>query len=139
MAVPLGGQQGLTLCEEFMHSLTFRRPVFGLACQTIVAGLALGASLAYAQPMTSAQTSSQVPAPEPSGAAALALPYRSAFTGYQGYSDQKIAPWTETNSTVEKIGGWRVYAKEAREPDNTDMPTAPAPAGGAHGRHGGKP
>jgi hypothetical protein len=50
---------------------------------------------------------------------AAALPYRSVFDGYQPFTDQKVLPWKETNATVEKIGGWRAYAKEAAEPAAT--------------------
>lgn len=41
--------------------------------------------------------------------------YRSAFEGYQPYSDEKMVSWKEANDTVGKIGGWRAYAKEAAE------------------------
>lgn len=41
--------------------------------------------------------------------------YRSAFEGYQPYSESKMVPWKEANDTVGKIGGWRAYAKEAAE------------------------
>lgn len=40
--------------------------------------------------------------------------YQSAFEGYQAYSDDKLLPWKESNDTVGKIGGWRVYAREAQ-------------------------
>jgi len=41
--------------------------------------------------------------------------YRSALESYQPYSENKMVPWKEANDTVGKIGGWRVYAKEAAE------------------------
>ncbi len=59
----------------------------------------------------------------------MQLHYNSVFTGYQAFNDQPVAPWRTTNDTVEKIGGWRAYAKEAALPD--------APP--AHGNHGAKP
>lgn len=43
--------------------------------------------------------------------------YRSAFEGYQRYTDEKTVNWKEANDAVGRIGGWRVYAKEASEPD----------------------
>ena len=43
--------------------------------------------------------------------------FQSAFEGYQPYTDEKTGNWVEANDTVGKIGGWRVYAKEARQPD----------------------
>lgn len=43
--------------------------------------------------------------------------YRSAFSDYVPYSEQKIDSWRQANDTVGEIGGWRTYAKEARQPD----------------------
>ena len=47
------------------------------------------------------------------------LQYKSAISGYQAYTDQKILSWREANDRVERIGGWRAYAKEAHAPDTT--------------------
>ena len=55
--------------------------------------------------------------PEASINAAPALQYRSALADYRKFDDQPVAPWVQVNDTVGQIGGWRVYAKEAREPD----------------------
>jgi hypothetical protein len=74
--------------------------------------------------------------------------YRSAFDGYQGFSDEKVVGWKEANDTVGKIGGWREYAKQARseegkpqtpqaKPGGTQQPAvggSGAPAAG-HGKH----
>ena len=51
--------------------------------------------------------------------------YRSALEGYQPYSENKMVPWKEANDTVGKVGGWRVYAKEAAE---GQAPDGKAPA-----------
>ena len=53
-------------------------------------------------------------------AAPTALPYRSVFDGYQPFTDEKMRSWKDSNNTVEKIGGWRAYAKEAAEPASAD-------------------
>lgn len=98
-------------------------------------GLALSISLAHAQTTAVAATT------QPDATATL-LQYRSVFAQYQGLSDQPVAAWADTNATVEKIGGWRVYAKEAREPDTaekTDQATHMPTHQGAHGEHGRKP
>jgi len=50
--------------------------------------------------------------------------YVSVLAQYQPYAEQAIASWPEANATVQRIGGWREYAKEAQAPT-----TAPAPAG----------
>jgi hypothetical protein len=40
------------------------------------------------------------------------LEYRSAFDGYQAYSEPEIQSWPQMIKRVEEIGGWRVYARE---------------------------
>jgi hypothetical protein len=58
---------------------------------------------------------------------AAPLLYRSAFEGYQRYTDEKTVNWKEANDATGRIGGWRVYAKESREPDaQTGTPDARA-------------
>lgn len=114
-----------------MNAFPCRWPV----CWALPIGLALNISLSHAQTTSVAATT------KPNAATTL-LQYRSVFTQYQGFSDQPVAPWVDTNATVEKIGGWRVYAKEAREPDTaekTDKPTSTPANTGAHGEHGRKP
>ena len=90
----------------------------GAGALALALGLpALGASVALAQ--------------ENSAATTPKLEYRSVFNQYQGYREQPVAPWRGTNDAVEKIGGWRVYAREARQaadkttatPRNTDTPS----------------
>ena len=51
--------------------------------------------------------------------------YRSAFEGYKPYTDDKLLDWKGANDNTGRIGGWRVYAREARQPDGV----APAPDG----------
>ena len=63
----------------------------------------------------------QLPAavsPASRAAPASPLPYRSAFEGYKPYTDDKLLNWKEVNDTTGRIGGWRAYAKEARQPDD---------------------
>lgn len=99
-------------------------------------GLALNITLSHAQ------TTSVEAITQPNTPAITLLQYRSVLTQYQGFSDQPIAPWVDTNATVEKIGGWRVYAKEALEPDTTEKTdkAVSTPANvGVHGEHGNKP
>lgn len=47
--------------------------------------------------------------------------YRSALDGYQSYTEEKTASWKEANDNAGRIGGWRVYAKEARQPQASDQ------------------
>lgn len=77
----------------------------------------------------------------------MALSYQSIFGAYQKFSDEAVASWPQTNATVEKIGGWRAYAKEAQQPEAQGQATPPnpnpnpnaSPHTGAHGGHGGRP
>lgn len=107
--------------------------------------LALSALVAL---QASAQVNVSPPTPAPKTPTAPAsLAYRSVFDGYQPFTDEKVAPWKDSNSTVEKIGGWRAYAKEAAEPtpseESTPAATPAAPASRAaapnphagHGKH----
>ena len=64
------------------------------------------------------------------------LSYRSAFTSYEPYQEQKVQSWREANDKVGEIGGWRVYAKEMRQvaPASGQEPSA----AGHDAHHGGK-
>ena len=58
-----------------------------------------------------------------SGNTGLELPplyFLSTFTHYQRFSEQPLLPWREANDAVEKIGGWRFYAREATLPAAAD-------------------
>ena len=46
-----------------------------------------------------------------------ALTYESSFGQYRKLGDEKRLSWREANDTVARIGGWRVYAREAQQPD----------------------
>lgn len=80
--------------------------------------------LATAQAQSPASPSQSMP---PAAAANQPAPpvFRSAFEGYQPYTEQKMAPWKQANDNVGQIGGWREYAKEASQPDT---PAAPGKA-----------
>jgi hypothetical protein len=47
----------------------------------------------------------------------------SSLAGYRRLDDDKQIAWRQANETVNRIGGWRAYAREAQQPD----PAAPAP------------
>ena len=61
--------------------------------------------------------------------------YESSFAQYRRLSDEKLISWREANDTVTRIGGWRVYAREAQQPDpppgQKPMQGAPPAAGPA--------
>ena len=60
--------------------------------------------------------------------------YESSFAQFRRIGDDKPVAWREANDAVARIGGWRVYAREAQQPDTAASdkpatpPQAPAPA-----------
>jgi hypothetical protein len=50
--------------------------------------------------------------------------YSSALAGYRGLGEDRLLPWKQANETVNRIGGWRVYAREAATA--ADAASAPA-------------
>lgn len=82
-----------------------------------LAGLALvllgAASLAAAQPAAKASP----PRPDPLQADAPVPPavYRSSLAQHRRHAEQPVQAWSQSNDTVNRIGGWRAYAREAHE------------------------
>jgi hypothetical protein len=68
--------------------------------------------------------------PDPLEATApVAAPlHRSAFEHYRRHGDVKPVPWRQANDTVERIGGWRAYAREASQPAAAGSAPQAAPA-----------
>lgn len=94
-------------------------------------GLALSAFLVL--PLWVSIAAAQMPAPATALPQAAPIAFRSAFEGYQPYTDEKIAPWKESNDNVGRIGGWREYARQAAQatpgpqtPDAVAKPGTPA-------------
>lgn len=69
----------------------------------------------------------------PEGAAPAAPAWRSAFDGYQPFAGEKTLPWREANDTVQRVGGWRAYAREAAQP--AASAASPPPKADPHGVH----
>lgn len=72
------------------------------------------------------------------------LVYSSALQGYRPNVEVEVAAWKDRNDNVGRIGGWRVYAKEALQPDAAtpgagaaSSPTRPSaePTSGDHAGH----
>lgn len=55
--------------------------------------------------------------------AQTAISYTSPIADYQSFTDEKVTSWKVANDKVGQIGGWRAYAKEAQQPDNSPTPT----------------
>ena len=70
-----------------------------------------------------------------------AATYASPLAGYRRLGDDKRVSWKDANETVNRIGGWRAYAREAQQPDTAGSApaagTAPAPSAVAAPAHAG--
>lgn len=67
-----------------------------------------------------------------------AVTYRSVLGAYRPAGDVRVGSWKDANETVARIGGWRVYAREARQPDSpSDANPGSAPANPAAGPDAG--
>ena len=78
------------------------------------------------------QPAAKAPRPDPLDpkASVPVLSYESSFSRSRLLTDEKPVSWREANDTVTRIGGWRVYAREAQQPDSTPNAAA-APAASA--------
>ena len=91
-----------------------------------------GSLPAPAQAQTPAAASTR---PEPTDPKAQVPPALvvSPLRAYPVFVEPQVAPWRETNDLVRQRGGWRAYAREAREPDapKSIAPPASQPASAA--------
>ena len=79
--------------------------------------------------LPAAALAQSAPRPDPLDAKAAVAPlvYRSAFGGYKALAEATPPlSWRDANDAVERIGGWRAYAREANAP--AAAPSAPAAA-----------
>jgi hypothetical protein len=92
---------------------------FGLA---LAAGLAVGAS-------AQAQGTPAPSRPDPlnPSVAVPAATHASALARYRSAGEVKVGSWREANDAVTRIGGWRVYAREAAQAEAAPAPS-PAPS-----------
>lgn len=67
------------------------------------------------------------------------LTYHSVWAQYQGFTEQSVTPWRQTNDTVERAGGWQAYAKEARQPETPDKTDAKPGESSVKSQQGVKP
>lgn len=69
------------------------------------------------------------PDPLDPNASVPALRYSSSLAQHRSGGDAKPLSWKEANDAVARIGGWRVYAREAQQPDpaSTAKPATEAP------------
>ena len=85
----------------------------------LLASSALAVSATYAQVATAKSATGKLEV----------APYQSAFEGYRAYTDDAVTNWKAANDTTARVGGWREYAKQAQQPDNTPSVAPPSKAG----------
>ena len=111
-----------------------------LAALSALSALSIAALTAQAQPAPKAKRLD----PLDPKASVPSLGYESSFLQYRRLDDAKPQSWREANDTVTRIGGWRVYAREAQQPDPVpasvpaSTPASP-PASAASAKPAGPP
>ena len=99
---------------------------------TLLALVAPFAAQAQAQVPQARQANDLRPDPLNAQASVPPLLHESAFTQYRRLSDVAVGSWRDANDTASRIGGWRVYAREAAQPASpAASPAASVPAGSA--------
>ena len=83
--------------------------------------------------MSAASSQTLAPAADPLDAQAQVprLAHAPSLAEYRRMTDETVGSWREANDNVGRIGGWRTYLREARQPDAAaSAPGAgkPAPA-----------
>ena len=120
-----------------MSTTSHRKP--GAAQRFCALCLIVGQLLMLAE--ASAQVAPAKPRPNPADPAASvpALAYVSPLARYRRWADDASVDWREANDRVQRIGGWRTYAREARDPresnqapETREVPTPEMAASGAH-------
>lgn len=56
--------------------------------------------------------------------------HRSSLASYRSAGEPRVGSWKDANEQVNRIGGWRAYAREAAAP--ASPASAPAAAGHKH-------
>ncbi len=95
----------------------------------VALGLAAGATPGRAQtPSSPADVRTPRPDPLDARASVPALVYRSSLLPGRPADAASAASWREANDAVARIGGWRVYAREAQQPSGVATPPPGQPA-----------
>ncbi len=119
---------------------TSSRSLVGLSGKIAVVMALASAALAVQAQGTPPTGSTVLPMrPDPSVAAdpldpqarVPAATYTSPLSTYRRLGEDKPVPWKDANETVNRIGGWRAYAREAQRPDAA-APARPASAPHRH-------
>jgi hypothetical protein len=99
--------------------------------------LAVACSVAFAQVPTAG-------APAPGQGTGALTKYVSPLRDYRAFADEPVVSWREANETVQRIGGWQAYSREAYQalrkpaPEARPTPAAPAERDSHDAHHGAK-
>jgi len=93
------------------------------------AALCSSAWAAQAQGAGSSKAPAARPDPLDAKASVPALTFSSPLSRFRGLDDDKPVDWRKANDAVARIGGWRVYAREAQQPEPGPQPMPPDHAG----------
>ena len=106
------------ISRGFMSSTSDRKP--SAAQRFCALCLIVGQLLMLAE--ASAQVAPAKPRPNPADPAASvpALAYVSPLARYRWWADDPSVDWREANDRVQRIGGWRTYAREAQAPQTAN-------------------
>jgi hypothetical protein len=82
-------------------------------------------------PAAAQQAPAAPPRADPLDARAAVPPlvWRSSLAQHRRWQEQPVGDWPQANQTVNRIGGWRSYAREAHAPTPAPAPAASTPAG----------
>ena len=114
--------------SQFKPLRQFAATACAALCTALVPLVAPFAAHAQAQMPQARQASVLRPDPLNAQASVPRLVHESAFTHYRRLTDVPVGSWRDANDTVSRIGGWRVYAREAAQPAS---PAASVPADSA--------
>lgn len=97
-------------------------PHFVLHCLALACSALVATAFAQQAPVLAAQTPAQDATP--------ASAYRSAWSGYRPFADEKLISWKDANDEVLRIGGWRAYLRESQSgpSSGSEGVARPAPA-----------
>ena len=97
--------------------------IVSIAIRRLLVPTALLAIFCISALTAQAQPAARAARPDPLDpkASVPALTYESPFSQYRKLGDEKPVTWRDANDTVTRIGGWRVYAREAQQPDATPV------------------
>lgn len=89
--------------------------------------LVLGVTVLAASASALAQSVATAGRPDPRDAGVPVPPavHQSPFAQYRPFAAEVLGPWRGVNDEVGRIGGWKVYAREAYEANKQPASAAP--------------